>query len=389
MAIALQVDSQSLELPLPLSPWRRRAAMFGLWTLLGVFFGMKQYFDVAPFGGNLRLTKALWWHMMEWYAWAVCSPGIFWICRSFHRWSWPRYLFVQFGAAVTLSTAQVGICSVGALIEAWCYNWPRTQVGDPFSWRTVFEYSLINHIHFNVFTYAVIAGAWHLAHYYGRFREREVRTAELEASLNCAQLQMLRAQLQPHFLFNTLNIIAELIHQDPTKAEKMVLRLSELLRITLKREAEQEAPLSAEIEAIRSYIEIEQARLGNRLQVKIDIAPDTLNARVPNLILQPLVENAIRYGVAPRAAQGEIRIGSRRENGALRLVVRDNGPGLPVTPRANAGNGIGLSNTRARLKRLYGEHQRMDIFNDGGLVVSLEMPFVTDCNAKAADTAIP
>ncbi len=365
------------------SRWRGRAARFGLWTLLGVFFGLKLYFDSAPFGGNLRLTKALWWHLMEWYAWAVCSPAIFWICRSFQHWSRPRYLFVHFGGALVLSTVQVAICSVGALVESWVKGWPMTSVGEPFSWLTVFQYSLINHLLFNLFTYAIIVGAWHLADYQQKFRERELRAAELEASLNRAQLQALRAQLQPHFLFNTLNTIAELVHRSPAKAENMVVGLGELLRLTLRHAAEQEVSLAQELEFLRAYLEIEQVRLGDRLAVRYEVAADTLPARVPNLILQPLVENAIRHGIAPRKARGEVCLSARRENGTLHLEVRDNGPGLIGVSDAG-GNGIGLTNTRARLQRLYGQNQRLELVNDHGLVVSLALPF-TDAGTPTLD----
>src|SRR6185295_5282614 len=230
---------------------------------------------------------------------------------------------------------------------------------------------LRNHFHSDFFTYLAIAACSHAVKFHGKFRERELRAAELEATLAQARLQALKMQLQPHFLFNTLQTIAELVHQDPDGADQMILRLSELLRITLQSNAVNEVSLKEEIDFLKVYLEIEQARMGARLAVRMRIDPDTWIAQVPNLLLHPLVENAIRHGIAPYATGGQITISSARENGSLRLLVRDTGPGLSSDGVRTSG--VGLANTRARLRQLYGSGARLDLTNDHGLVVSVEL----------------
>jgi sensor histidine kinase YesM len=180
-------------------------------------------------------------------------------------------------------------------------------------------------------------------------------------------------QLHPHFLFNTLHAISALMHQDVEVADRMIARLGELLRSALESAGTQEVPLRQELDFIKPYLEIEQARLGARLAVQLEIAPDTMEAQVPNLLLQPLVENAIRHGIAPRNAPGRIAIRARRDKDCLHLQVSDNGLGLS----SNYQEGVGVANTKARLQQLYGAAQRfvMDNGPEGGLVVSVAVPY--------------
>ncbi|HEV2732879.1 MAG TPA: histidine kinase [Terriglobales bacterium] len=191
------------------------------------------------------------------------------------------------------------------------------------------------------------------------------------------QLQALRTQLHPHFLFNTLNAIATVVHRDPEAADQMIARLSDLLRLTLEGIGVQEVSPAQEIDFLRGYLEIEQARFGHRLTVDMQIAPEVLGARIPYLILQPLVENAIRHGVAPRSQPGRVVIRAESDNGFLVLEVRDNGPGLAAGFDTPTRRGMGLSNTRSRLEKLYGERQRFEAKNgsNGGCVVTLTSPF--------------
>jgi LytS/YehU family sensor histidine kinase len=180
-------------------------------------------------------------------------------------------------------------------------------------------------------------------------------------------------QLQPHFLFNTLHSISALMHRDVEAADRMLTRLSDLLRLTLESASTPEVPLSRELDFLDAYLEIQQTRFEERLEVVRDIDPLALDALVPNLLLQPLVENAIRHGVANRTTGGRVEISARRENGRLTLSVRDDGPGLSP----NAGQGVGLSNTRARLEHLYGEAQSLALANDpaGGVRVTVVAPY--------------
>src|SRR5262249_32449588 len=211
----------------------------------------------------------------------------------------------------------------------------------------------------NIFFYWAILAVAHVLNYYRQLRQRELLSSQLEAKLAQTQLQILKMQLHPHFLFNTLNAISALIHQDVELADRMIARLGDLLRATLENANQQEVPLKQELDMIQPYLEIEKARLGPRLTVDMKIDPAVMDARVRILILQPLVENAIRHGIAPRAEPGRIAIEARGDNGTLRLAVIDDGPGLPNTAPPTAG--IGLTNTRARLEKLYGANQLLEL----------------------------
>jgi len=200
---------------------------------------------------------------------------------------------------------------------------------------------------------------------------------ELEVRLSQAKLQALQMQLNPHFLFNTLHAISALMHQDVDAAERMLTRLSDLLRYALESTEAHEVPLKKEIEFLQRYLEIEQTRFGDRLQVRMEIDPAALDAQVPNLILQPLVENAIRHGIEPHAQAGLVELRARAENGTLELIVQDNGKGSAKS--APAGFGLGLSNTRARLEQLYGAEHRLEIGDaeSGGFRVRICVPMKT------------
>jgi len=214
----------------------------------------------------------------------------------------------------------------------------------------------------------------HAFDYYQKFRERELRSLELEKHLAEAKLEALQMQLNPHFLFNTLHGISALMHKDVETADRILSRLSDLLRRTLENTGTQEVPLKQELDFLERYLEIERTRFGDRLTVRMYIDPDTLEAQVPNLVLQPLVENAIRHGIEPHAKPGIIELRAQRKNGMLQLQVQDNGAGLPGGQPIE--EGIGLSNTRARLQQLYGSaHQfRLHNLTSGGLVVSITIP---------------
>jgi len=238
---------------------------------------------------------------------------------------------------------------------------------------------VVNHFHTNLIVYAAVVLAWHALNYYHERREREIQAAALAAQLAQAQLQTLKMQLQPHFLFNTLNSISALNHEDPRAANRMIARLSELLRLTLENDGAQQVSLLQELDFLKRYLEIQQVRFGDRLNVRFDVTPETLEARVPNLLLQPLVENAIQHGIAPFAVRGEINIQASRENGLLCLRVTDNGPGLPGAKPTGAPEGVGLANTRARLQQIYSNAHRFELRNgtEQGAVAEVRIPFQT------------
>jgi LytS/YehU family sensor histidine kinase len=240
----------------------------------------------------------------------------------------------------------------------------------------------------DLLAYSAIIGLAHSVHFYRRFREREHRALVLEASLVNARLNTLRAQLQPHFLFNSLNAIAALLRRDPRLAESTLMSLSELLRLALSQSERQEVALSEELALVQHYLEIQQTRFGDKLQVQQDIEPACQTCRIPTLLLQPLVENAIRHGLEPRETTGTVRLTAHRAGKRLVLSVEDNGVGLSEngehqekTFDAQTGNttgtGIGLKNLRARLEALYGTEQKLELLMrpEGGVCVRVEVPW--------------
>lgn len=239
-------------------------------------------------------------------------------------------------------------------------------------WRFFVSYTVDD----SVFVYWPVLGLAHLVAFRQKYLDREVRAAELQAQLAEAQLRALKMQVQPHFFFNTLHSISSLMHTDVQAADKMITRLSELLRMSLEGADTQECPLWQEIEFLDKYLQIEQIRFSDRLSVSLDIAPDTCDATVPYMILQPLVENAVRHGISKLTKEGKICILAHRENGWLRLAVQDNGPGFSLATKGEDG-GLGLSNTRERMEKLYGERQCFSVrhLSEGGVEVCVQVPF--------------
>ena len=301
--------------------------------------------------------------LTDWYVWAALTPAISWLARRFaiERRSWLRSLLVHIPASLFFSILKM-------VIETTILS---RLSGAPARPNPVLQFPS------TLFTYWAILGVIYAINYYRKYREHELKASQLETQLAQAQLQALKMQLHPHFLFNTLHAVSSLMRKDVEAADSMIARLSDLLRLTLENTGVQVVTLRQELEFLESYLEIEQTRFQNRLEVRMDIAPETLDARVPNLILQPLVENAIRHGIAPRSAPGCIEIRAAHDRERLRLQVRDNGPGLPESQNAAIKEGVGLANTRARLEQLYGAAQSFELKNqpEGGLLVSLTLPF--------------
>ncbi len=208
-----------------------------------------------------------------------------------------------------------------------------------------------------------------------RARERERRSLELSASLAQSRLAALRAQLQPHFLFNALNAIATLVHKDPNAADEMIGNLSDFLRLTLEHSETQELPLQLELDFVQRYLAIEKVRFGARLQIQTEFPPSTLAAQVPVLILQPLIENALKHGIQPKRGIGHLRLAGHREGDHLIITIDDDGVGLATDAREQAG--IGLANTRSRLHELHGSHASLSLepITTGGTRATLRLPF--------------
>jgi len=243
-------------------------------------------------------------------------------------------------------------------------------------WSTFVQRRFLENLDWTLMVYSTILGLSYALAYYRESQARAVKEAQLETRLVEARLRTLEAELQPHFLFNTLHAISSLVHTNPESADRMISRLSDLLRITFDRSGSARISLQEELEFLRKYLEIEQTRFQDRLSVRFDVDADTLDAEVPRLILQPIVENAIKHGVSPKQGAGLVTIVSRRHDERLWIEVSDNGVGLSAGARARLRSGIGLSNTRDRLECMYGPEHRLEFSDErSGLAVRLEIPF--------------
>ncbi|HVF45577.1 MAG TPA: histidine kinase [Pyrinomonadaceae bacterium] len=343
--------------------WARLGFIWGVWALVGLFFSSQIYVYFARTQRAVPVWRALAWQMSATAVFALLTPTVLWLARRypFGRASWRRALAVHLLAGAAISS-----------VWAACHILLDFTFGSGL--QNLDLSNLPRIIFFNVdkqlLVYWIIVVVSHAVDYYQRYREGELRASQ-------AQLQALKMQLHPHFLFNALHSISALVHSDPEAADKMIARLGDFLRLTLDTAAAQEVPLRQEIEFLNCYLEIERIRFRDRLTTRLDVDPQALECRVPNLILQPIVENAIRHGVAPRAAAGRVEVHAERKGGSLRLQVKDNGRGIQEAACPTKGGGVGLSNTRARLQQLYGSAYRFEVENDpsGGAVVTLEIPF--------------
>jgi len=345
--------------------WARLAFISVVWTLVGLFFSSPIYFYFLGTPKQITLPRALAWQMCAVVVFALSTPLVLWLARrfSFGRQGWPLALVIHLlvGTAISAAWATYHIFLDayfgGGLDGLRLSSFPRL---------------IFVHLDKELLVYWIIVVVSHAVHYYQRYREGELRASQ-------AQLQALKMQLHPHFLFNALHSISALVHTDPDAADKMIARLGDFLRLTLESSAAQVVPLRQEIEFLNCYLEIERTRFRDRLTTRIDVEPQVLDCRVPNLILQPIVENAIRHGVSQRSAHGHVEVRAARAGASLRLEVRDNGRGLPEGDAAapcTKGGGVGLANTRARLQQLYGADYRFELSNSpaGGAVVTMEIP---------------
>lgn len=343
-----------------LGPWALAASG---WTLAGVFFASQTFITYSYSRRALTWKQAFAQSLTEWYLWALLAVAILWLARRLPIERGKLWISVPVHAVLSVIFSVVHLAIYSNLAPAIL----PFQSGAKDLYQAFFP----TKFHPGVLTYWAVVGFSHAESYYRRYRDREVRASQLEARLAQAQLQMLKMQLHPHFLFNTLHAISALVHKDAEAADRMIARLSDLLRLTLESAAVQEIPLRQELEFLSPYLEIEQTRFADRLTVVQRIDPATLDALVPSLFLQPLVENAIRHGIAATPGAGRVEIQTRRDGARLELVVRDNGPGLPQDFK----EGVGLANTRERLGQLYGADLDYDLRNEGGLAVTIRIPF--------------
>lgn len=343
---------------------------FAVWTLLALFSaaGSCVYFAVAQ--QHIPTWKGpLLWSFTDAYTWAFLTPLLYALSKRYSvgERSWRLALLVHIPVGL--------ICAYAAALFTITLN--LVAPGGFAHNGMPFKVDVIALFLTNVPRYWLVVAVSQAILYYSKFRERELQSTQLETQLAHAQLQALKMQLEPHFLFNVLNSIASLSRVDGAASEKMTLQLAELLRLSLSNIEVHEVPLGRELEFLECYLRIQETRFRDRLSIHFSVDPAALKAIVPHLILQPLVENAIRHGISPRLAAGRVEVHARLRGDRMTLQVIDDGVGLPRNYRGTHSEGVGLKNTRARLQQLYGDNYRFTCENvaSGGCRVSISVPF--------------
>ena len=347
----------------------------GVATALGIFSTFQAYNYVSLFTErDPSFPMLLILNVTYWYSWALLVPVMLWMARRFRfdRHTWRRSVLAHIPAVLAVT-------ALHALLTVSLRTPILTAYGRDTMWWSSFQELFFLQFDWEMMTYWAVVGASHAYDFHRESQAQKLAAAQLQTRLAEASLQSLQRQLHPHFLFNTLHSISALIPRAPEAADAMLGQLSDLLRLTLDRIGTQELPLKEELDFVQKYVEIERTRFGERLRVEFDVAPETLDAAVPNMLLQPLVENAIRHGIARKVGGGRVDITARRENDDLCLVVRDTGPGL-AEAKPGLSKGVGLANTRSRLEHLFGERHSLDFSEPpgGGLAVKIVIPFTLD-----------
>jgi two-component system LytT family sensor kinase len=347
------------------------AVGFVTFTAIGLFFSIQFHLI------NHQLKMPIGWAdevhlaLVNWYTWGVLAVLVFRFAERFpvegDRW-WAR-------------AALHALCAVAVALlhTTLCASWDWLFAHEAGGWSGLFQRMFVWFFHWDVLIYAGILGFVHAMSYNRRLRDRELRASQLETQLNRARLDALRMQLNPHFLFNSLNAISELVHENPVLADRVITQLATLLRTVLDESNKSEVTVKEELDFAKKYLAIEQVRLGERLTVRIEANPATLDWHVPSLILQPLIENAVRHGIARREGAGIIEVSASCREGKLDLQVRDSGSGVAEPYTELRTQGLGLSNVRARLAHHYGEDFRLEFGASatGGYRARILMPVRT------------
>ena len=358
------------------SPWRfTPLRLFALATVIGILAAGQQFFMSLAQGEAMPVHFALVLTLPFWYIWAAFSPLVAWIVRRvpIGRRSAISGLSTHVVAALVLSIVHSVLHVAVVLALQPFLNLP---IGEGADLRLAVTLNWLQ-LSMNLLAYSGILVATYANDFYHRLRERELLTSRLETELAQAQLHALRMQLNPHFLFNAMNTISMLVREgDGAEAVRMLAGLSELMRYVLEETRPQEVSLRDELDFVQRYLAIEQARFHDRLQVHIDANQELLDAQVPNLVFQPLVENAIKHGIARQVGSRLIEVSAARDGERLILQVRDDGPG--TTDRSGP-DGVGFKNTRARLEQLYGTEQSLELrtAEGGGAVAIVALPYHT------------
>ncbi len=351
--------------------WRWPLAIFLAWTAYGLLSASQTRLFAAASNSALSysLVDLYTYTLASAWLWAAMTPAIVWLARRFRiervRWGRSLTMLAVIGLVVTVGDVIYDGVLLSLLVDA--------ERSTPFLqqlWASyLFQFDI------NMFAFAIIVAATHALDYSRGLQEQQVSELRLQGALSRARLSALQLQLQPHFLFNTLNAISELVHEDPARADAMVTSLSELLRLSIDTSTSAEMTLRRELQFLDAYLHIQRMRFEDRLSATIEADPASLSACVPSLVLQPLVENAIRHGISPRAGAGMVHVSVRVEGNRLHIVVRDDGVGIPE--HAPVVEGVGLRNTRVRLEGLYpGDHEfELRRHPEGGTAVVLSIPY--------------
>ncbi|TAN06591.1 MAG: hypothetical protein EPN38_07875 [Rhodanobacteraceae bacterium] len=348
--------------------WKHAGVILVCWSLYGLLMTAPDYFDSAAGGVPIAWGTALVSALYSAWIWAALTPLILWLTRRLPLDSRDKFRNVALHATVALTVVLAHLLFVRyttLLVQHKLDLLPIMPNQAPWSIAKV----VIAIAPYEFIVYCVVAAMSYAIDYFNRYHERE-------RSLERASLQALKAQLNPHFLYNTLHAISELGYQSPEAAEEVMTQLSDLLRFAFDGDDAQEVALEDELAFTRKYLDVQNMLLGERLTVHFDIEPPTLDAKVPNFVLQPLIENAIVHGIAPHSAPGSLNVCSRRRDDSLVLTISNSSPG--VADGGGSGSGVGLANTRLRLAQLYGAAGRLDLdvqAQEKRFVVTVCIPF--------------
>jgi hypothetical protein len=342
-------------------------AAFGVWTALALLSSAQSVIFLNSIDQTFELGPIVLGRLADWYTCAIFTPAYFWLVRRFP---------IDRGHWTVSIPVHLVTTSVFVVLKYVMYLQIMTWIEPSRAGRSLAD-TLARSFIFESIAFWCLLGVVHAIVFYEQFRDREIQAAELKAQLAASQLESLSAQLHPHFLFNTLQGVSTLMHRDPRGADTMLTRLSDLLRRTLHRGERQEVSLAEEMELLGYYVGIMQVRLGDRLVFETHIDPSLLNVLVPHFVLQPLVENALQHGVTRRAGEGRVTVSAARKGNSLVLDIKNDGPPLEASSAGPITEGIGLSNTRLRLERLYGAAQSLTMspVSGGGMLVELVLPW--------------
>jgi two-component system, LytTR family, sensor kinase len=346
-----------------------------IWSGVGLFDATQTVFVMRAEGMHHAWRHLFVTLLLSWLPWALATPFVLRLARHYPSAQWRK--ISTWGAHLS-ACAMIGLVygAWTATLEKWLNPWANPSGQDPFVSLWLHKFS--NGLLATVILYAVILLVSHMLESRERLASQQTETAKLSEQLSKAQLSALRRQIEPHFLFNTLNAIAGLVREKRNDAAvSMIAGLSDFLRRVVEDSDRQQVPLGEELEFTQNYLDIQKVRFAERLQVSVDVPSELFPAQVPSLILQPMVENAVKHGIAKRVQGGAIRIAAFRSNGRITLSVYNDGPSLPLGWEKTS-SGVGISNVRTRLRSLYGDKFDLSLENEdpGGVKASVSLPFI-------------